>query len=155
VQLYRYFVSQSSEFCHHNPLCCFWMSVCCLFRYQLSPETFGYTLVHTRCAIPASARSTSQTNFWNHQHLPCCVVFSCSHIIKSFAFQGFLSLGSRRKSQVAISDELGCFLACRILCSPKNCYMNWAQWSGALSWWRFPLLWLFHMWSSMETSQHL
>jgi hypothetical protein len=44
VQLYRYFVSQSSEFCHHNPLCCFSTSVyCCLFRYQLSPETFGYT----------------------------------------------------------------------------------------------------------------
>jgi len=22
MQLYRYFVSQSSEFCRHNPLCC-------------------------------------------------------------------------------------------------------------------------------------
>jgi hypothetical protein len=44
---YRYFVSQSSEFCHHNPLCCFSTSVCycCLFRYRPSPETFGYTLV--------------------------------------------------------------------------------------------------------------
>jgi hypothetical protein len=47
VQLYRYFVSQYSEFCRYNPLCCFPTSVCCccLFRYQLSPETFGYTLV--------------------------------------------------------------------------------------------------------------
>jgi len=45
MQLYRYFVSQSSEFCRHNPLCCFSASVCCLFRYRLSPETFGYTLV--------------------------------------------------------------------------------------------------------------
>jgi hypothetical protein len=48
VQVYRYFVSQSSEFCRHNPLCCFSTSVyCCkrLFRYRLSPETFGYTLV--------------------------------------------------------------------------------------------------------------
>jgi hypothetical protein len=47
VQLYRYFVSQSSEFCCHSPLCCFSTSVCCccLFRYRLSPETFGYTLV--------------------------------------------------------------------------------------------------------------
>jgi hypothetical protein len=38
------FVSQSSEFCRHNPLCCFWTSVyyCCLFRYRLSPETFRY-----------------------------------------------------------------------------------------------------------------
>jgi len=47
VQLYRYFVSQSSEFCRHNPLCCFSMSVCCcLFCYRLGPETFGYTLVY-------------------------------------------------------------------------------------------------------------
>jgi len=41
-------LSQSSEFCPHNPLCCFSTSVCCcycLFRYLLSPETFGYTLV--------------------------------------------------------------------------------------------------------------
>jgi hypothetical protein len=48
VQLYRYFVSQSSEFCRHKPLCCFSTSVycyCCLFRYRLSTETFGYTLV--------------------------------------------------------------------------------------------------------------
>jgi hypothetical protein len=50
VQLYRYFVSQSSEFCRRNTLCCFSTSACCcccccLFRYRLSPETFGYTLV--------------------------------------------------------------------------------------------------------------
>jgi len=40
-------VSQSSDFCHHNPLCCFSTSVyyCCLFHYQLSPGTFGYTPV--------------------------------------------------------------------------------------------------------------
>jgi hypothetical protein len=49
VQLYRYFVSQCSEFCHHNPLCCFSTSVyCCkrIFSYRLSPETFGYTLLY-------------------------------------------------------------------------------------------------------------
>jgi hypothetical protein len=49
VQLYRYFVSQSSEFCCHNPLCCFSTSVyCCKFiiRYRFSPETYGYTLVN-------------------------------------------------------------------------------------------------------------
>jgi hypothetical protein len=42
------FCEQSSEFCRHNPLCCFSMSVySCkrIFCYQLSPETFGYTLV--------------------------------------------------------------------------------------------------------------
>jgi hypothetical protein len=40
-----------------NPLCCFWTSVycccCCLFRYGLSPETFGHTLVfsYTECRL--------------------------------------------------------------------------------------------------------
>jgi hypothetical protein len=36
VQLYRYFVSQSSEFCRHNLLCCFPTSVYCysLFRHD-------------------------------------------------------------------------------------------------------------------------
>jgi len=39
-------VSQSSEFWHHNPLCCFSASVHRrLFRYGFSPETFGYILV--------------------------------------------------------------------------------------------------------------
>jgi hypothetical protein len=48
VQLYRYSVSQSSGFCRHNLFCCFSTSVyCCkhIFRYLLSPETFGCTLV--------------------------------------------------------------------------------------------------------------
>jgi len=48
MQLHRYFVSQSSEFCRHNPLCCFLTSVYYCkrkFRYRLSPEIFGYTLV--------------------------------------------------------------------------------------------------------------
>jgi hypothetical protein len=50
MQLYHYFVNQSSEFCYHNPLCCLLTSVyycccCCLFRYRLSPETCRYTLV--------------------------------------------------------------------------------------------------------------
>jgi hypothetical protein len=48
----RYFVSQSSEFCRHNPLCCFSTSVHCfkrILRYRLSPETLGYILVcHSR-----------------------------------------------------------------------------------------------------------
>jgi len=43
-------VSRSSEFCRHNPLCCFSTSVCCCcccwFRYRLSQETFGYILVY-------------------------------------------------------------------------------------------------------------
>jgi hypothetical protein len=42
-------VSQSSKLCRHNPLCCFSTSVyyCFtrIFRYRLSPESFGHTLV--------------------------------------------------------------------------------------------------------------
>jgi hypothetical protein len=36
-----------SEFCRHNPLCCVSSVYCCkrIFRYRLSPETFGYTVV--------------------------------------------------------------------------------------------------------------
>jgi hypothetical protein len=48
MQLYRYFVSQSSEFYRHNPLCYFSMGITkgkYIFRYRLSSETFGYTLV--------------------------------------------------------------------------------------------------------------
>jgi len=52
VQLYRYFVSQSSEFYRQNTLCCFSTSdyyyyyyYYCLFLYRTSPETFGYTRV--------------------------------------------------------------------------------------------------------------
>jgi len=51
VQLYRYFVSQPSEFCRHNPLCCFSTSSTKgkhIFLYRLSPKTFGYTLVLLR-----------------------------------------------------------------------------------------------------------
>jgi hypothetical protein len=46
MQLYRDFVIHSSEFCRHNPLCCFATSVyCCkcIFRYGLSLQTFGHT----------------------------------------------------------------------------------------------------------------
>jgi len=46
--LYRYFVSQSSEFCLHNSLCCFSTSNTegkLILLYRLSPETFGYTLM--------------------------------------------------------------------------------------------------------------
>jgi hypothetical protein len=44
----RNFVSRSSGFYRHNPLCCFSANVyCCkrIFRYRLSPETFGYSLL--------------------------------------------------------------------------------------------------------------
>jgi hypothetical protein len=60
VELYRYFVSQSSEFCRHNPLCCLSTSNTkgkLIFLYRISPETSGYTFVHFMTHImPQSAK---------------------------------------------------------------------------------------------------
>jgi hypothetical protein len=55
MQLYPYFVSQSSEFCRHNSLCYLSTSNTKgkrIFRYRLSPETFGYILVYR---VPSSS----------------------------------------------------------------------------------------------------
>jgi hypothetical protein len=86
VQLYRYFVSQSSEFCCHKPLCCFSTSVYfyCLFRYRLSPENFGCTLVqltrtnsteHSPCC-GASSRPISQEILRLYETRRCITVFT-------------------------------------------------------------------------------
>jgi hypothetical protein len=68
VQLYRYFVSLSSEFCRHKPLCWFSTSVyCCkrIFRYRLSPETFGYTLVlFHHCTVSQPISRLEHGIFW-------------------------------------------------------------------------------------------
>jgi hypothetical protein len=61
VQLYRNFMSQSSEFCRHNPLCCFSTSNTKgkrTYLYRLSPETFGYTLVFFCFRNKTSCRGT-------------------------------------------------------------------------------------------------
>jgi hypothetical protein len=58
-------VSQSSEFCHHNHFCCFSMTVYCrksIFRYRLSPETYGYTLVFITSS--SFLGSTAQLRSW-------------------------------------------------------------------------------------------
>jgi len=78
VQLYRYFVSQSSEFYRHNPLCCFSMSVCrCLFHYRLGPETYGYTLVClpflTKELNTLRQSYRSAGNPGSRMHCPACV----------------------------------------------------------------------------------
>jgi hypothetical protein len=65
VQLYRYFVSQHSGFCTHNPLCCFSTSVyCCrsIFSYRLSPETFGYILLCLCSPYSVVDTNTSDAN---------------------------------------------------------------------------------------------
>jgi hypothetical protein len=52
VQLYRYFMSQSSEFCRHNPLCCFSTSVYCSSCYFVidSVRKLLDTLSYTICS---------------------------------------------------------------------------------------------------------
>jgi len=65
MQLYRYFVSQSSEFCRHSPLCCFSMSNTKgkrRFRYRHSPETFGYTLIYIY--IHTHTQTHTHTQLW-------------------------------------------------------------------------------------------
>jgi hypothetical protein len=85
VQLYRYFVSQSSEFCCHNSLCSFSISnYCSLFRYRLSPETFGYTLVSSslsgpekRTILPPSLPSYWPTRDPTSYSTTCPLSFPC------------------------------------------------------------------------------
>jgi hypothetical protein len=70
--MYRYFVNQSSEFCRHNPLCCFSTSVyCCkrIFRNRLSTETFGYTLAFHSLSMPLRCTVVIVTlsNSWTYR----------------------------------------------------------------------------------------
>jgi hypothetical protein len=60
AELYRYFVSQSSEFFRHNPLCFSVLNECLLFlfHYRLSPETFGYSSVCQIHRLIASSDTT-------------------------------------------------------------------------------------------------
>jgi hypothetical protein len=65
------FVSQSNEFYRHNPLCCFSTSVYCCkcaFRYRLSPETFGYTLVDLQFLSEKKNNKIAQ----NYTVIPAC-----------------------------------------------------------------------------------
>jgi hypothetical protein len=88
-----FFFNQSSEFCRHNPLCCFSTSVycccCCSFRYRLSPETFGYILVPPLpqyafmtwwCSVRAQVVDVDKQQ-WN-----ICFSLSLSHYGSSLAF---------------------------------------------------------------------
>jgi hypothetical protein len=97
VQLHRYFVSQSSEFCRHNPLYCLSTSVyCCycLFRYRLSPKTFGYTLVLVFTAYWLESPSKYSPGAAVHLVQQCChcwkflllTNFQCRHHILFYVF---------------------------------------------------------------------
>jgi hypothetical protein len=51
MQLSRYFVSQSSEFCRHNPLCCFSTSVYLLLLFISLSTQSGNFLIHPRMYV--------------------------------------------------------------------------------------------------------
>jgi hypothetical protein len=71
------FVSQSSEFCRHKPLCCFSTSVyCCSIRHRPSPEIFGYTLVWCHCEYLSSTFNLLRSNIsWNYGNKSCICWF--------------------------------------------------------------------------------
>jgi len=108
VQLYCYFVSQSSEFCHHNLLCCFSTSVCCLFHSWLSSKTFGYTLIHlsqTKKIHPLSQilqldlscqLSPSQTVLSRHEMLH----MQRGHIKHTFTYDGTINVWLHSKNHM-------------------------------------------------------
>jgi len=105
VQLYG-FVSQSSEFCHHNPLCCFSMSVCCcLFCYRLSSETFAYTLVPQFLPVLEACLKLS---FGNTSSCSNEMFIIVSKTLNPYSFKIFLRLW-------------GSCLTCGILCLAENC----------------------------------
>jgi hypothetical protein len=86
VQLYRYFVSQSSEYWRHKPFRCFSTSVyCCkrIFCYRLSPETFGYTLVYMFTVYKCIYKVPKQRNDLSatlNIHNQVCTRAYCTHL---------------------------------------------------------------------------
>jgi hypothetical protein len=63
VQLYRYFMSQSSEFCHHNRLCCFSTSVYMLWAYiSLSTQSGNFWIHPGTAQLPVDAQCTIHRN---------------------------------------------------------------------------------------------
>jgi hypothetical protein len=70
MQFYGYFVSQSSEFCRHNPLCYFSTSVYCCF-----------------ISLP-----TQSGNFWIHPRVVCQVTYCMQyHVCNSVGIRNNLS----------------------------------------------------------------
>jgi hypothetical protein len=129
VQLYHYFVSQSSKFCHHNPFCYFSISNTkgkCIFHYRVSLETFGYTLFQFK--FP----KVDKNLFWS---LKIIWIFNCLHI-EGFVSNGFCDFMSICQSEM-------CYACCLKGCiSTYNMNKDWI--SADLSilfsvgeWWLF------------------
>jgi hypothetical protein len=119
VQLYRYFASQSSEFCCHNPLCCFSMSVyCCkrIFRYRLSTETFGYTLIYKLQWMEFFLFATPSRPSLNHTQTPIIWVNgTISPSVRWLRYVAEHSLPSRAK----VKNVWSC------TSTPQYVFMSW------------------------------
>jgi hypothetical protein len=90
---------QSSEFCCHNPLYCFSMSVfCCkcIFCYWLSPETFGYTLIHPLYSRVWKSWLSTVTASVSEYWMSYVLVFATNSWITS----------TKKRSKVVIGVEL-------------------------------------------------
>jgi hypothetical protein len=103
MQLYRYFVSQSGEFCRHNPLCCFSTCVCCccLFLYdsvrKLLVTAMYYKYLLGVVAVKKSAHCLEK-NRGEVESLQKCDEFisSLKHIDRTyFNFRKSATLGAR------------------------------------------------------------
>jgi hypothetical protein len=76
MQLYRYFVRQPSELRRSKSLCCFSTNVyCCkrIFRYRLSPETFG------SCSYPYIFVSFCSGLILRTSNSTCCLEQEADH----------------------------------------------------------------------------
>jgi hypothetical protein len=92
-------MSQSSESCRHNPLCCFSTSVYfCkrIFRYRLSPETFGYTLVpYLHYSLSLYHLLTMFVQFSDYRHIlkySSCLILICYIRVRGFGCRGGLGI---------------------------------------------------------------
>jgi hypothetical protein len=74
MQLYRYIVSQSSEFFRHKPLCYFSTSVYCYYRLYL------YDSVRKLLDTPSYARFEVFTALKRRDFLGCDAVYSCCRL---------------------------------------------------------------------------
>jgi hypothetical protein len=82
-------MSQSIEFCHHNPLCCFSTSVyfCkCIFRYRLSTETFGNTLCEGKVVLTVMLKCPTDIQEWPLTRQYICLSFRYLQQIQRLGF---------------------------------------------------------------------
>jgi hypothetical protein len=105
VQLHRYFVSQSNEFCRHNPLCCFSTNVCyCCFVIDSVRKLLDTPSYMNRRLQRCGFRMLCIPLHFVLAHLPQ-IKFPCS--LRQHNSQGkisFLSLGTAPNHQILMKQ---------------------------------------------------